>query len=48
MKKLALLAVIVLSSYASSFAQSERTVNAIDIPNRTLNGFRFSTGIVIK
>ena len=25
-----------------------RTVNAADIPNRTLNGFRFSTGIVIK
>lgn len=25
-----------------------RTVNATAIPNRTLNGFRFSTGIVIK
>ena len=25
-----------------------RTVNAIAIPSRTLNGFRFSTGIVIK
>jgi long-subunit fatty acid transport protein len=25
-----------------------RTVNATAIPDRTLNGFRFSTGIVIK
>ena len=26
----------------------QRTVNLIDVPSHTLNGFRFSTGIVIK
>jgi hypothetical protein len=33
--------------YNPIFARS-RIVNATSIPDRTLNGFRFSTGIVIK
>ena len=38
---------IVQFDYNPIFLKS-RTINSIAIPDRTLNGFRFSTGIVIK
>jgi hypothetical protein len=54
MKTLALLIIALIASCAPVLAQNDkgpefsRTVNSVTLTNRTLNGFRFATGIVIR